>query len=172
MKLGIEVQMPATDRKVSRRNWRMVNVVETMHNDGKIDDRRWSAWQRFQRDWVASERAPSVIQKYGDRFGSGGTPEWQMAADAFTMADERMKFRIDQIDRLRNALEAVSAPNLQVALVMAAACECSLEDIGRKVSWYGDRGKAIAVAASMLDTALWLLHCHYQALYGQSSKAP
>lgn len=167
---GTAFDMPVEDRRVARRAWRMVNVVETMHREGKLCSDRWAAWQRFQRAWLASEIGPSVIQKYGDRFGSGGTPDWQVMAEAFDIADARESQRVLKRDQLRNALEAVSAPGLQRALVMAVGVECSLETIGRSVSRYADRGKAIAVAASMIEVGLWLLHCHYQAIHGQSSK--
>ena len=68
---GCEIQVPATDRKVARKNFRMVCVIDTMRAERKICDQRWEAWQRFHRAWVASEMGPRVIQKYGDRFGGG-----------------------------------------------------------------------------------------------------
>lgn len=169
---GVEIHAPVTDRKVARKNWRMINVVETMHREGKIDDRRWSAWQRFYRDWVQAEMGSRVIQKYGSSFGGGGTPEWQISLDAFAMADEREKFRIDRLDRLRYALEAISAPKMQVALVMAAGVECSLDTIGERVCNYADRNKRMAVAFTLIDCGLWLLYNHYQRLYGQSVTQP
>lgn len=170
--IGGRVEMPIEDRRVVRRAWRMVNVVETMHRDGKLTAERWEAWQRFHRAWVAAEMGPRVIQQYGDRFGGGGTPESQVTAEAFDMGDAREVRRVMQREHVRDALEAVSAPGLQRVLVMAAGVECSLETIGRSVSSLADRKQVIAVAAALIDTALWLLYCHYRNLYGQDAKAP
>lgn len=169
---GCEVQMPTTDRKVSRKNFRMVCVIDTMRNEGKIDDRRWEAWQRFSKAWAASELGPRVIQKYGNAFGGGGTPESQMMDWAFDFADARESRRTMDREHVQYALEAVAAPKMVRALVMAAAVECSLETIGKAVCDYADRNKQIAVARALIDSALWLLYNHYQRLHAQSSPHP
>lgn len=169
---GIEIEMPVVNRRVVRKAWRMVSVIETMRREGKLCDGRWEAWERFERDWRRTELGASIISKYGEQAGSGGTPLTQLREMAFERAAALDEVRFQATRRVMQALSAVGVPRMQWALLMVAGQECNLEMIGQRISRYADRGKAIAVAASAIEDGLWLLHNHYQNLYAQSQTAP
>lgn len=169
---GAGVDVPVVDRRVSRKAWRIVHVVETMHRAGKIDDRRWGAWERFERDWDRASYSPSLVARYGAAAGVGGTPVSQMSAMALTTADVGDNRRLYAIERTRDALLAVMLPRLQQALVMVVSEQCTLDQIGARISRYTQEKQRAAVAAAAIEDGLWLLYQHYQTIYGQAQKSP
>lgn len=168
----MHVDAPLVDQRVERRAWRLVNVVEIMHRKGKIDDRRWSAWERFERDWNRASIAPSIIAKYGERAGVGGTPVSQMTAEALSKAGAMDDWRMAAIDRVSGALLATTLPRIQRAMVMVVSEECNLEQIGRAICSLRSREQCIAVAGAAIEDGLWLIYQYYQRLYGQAQVAP
>lgn len=169
---GSEVQTPEFNRQMARRAWRIVPAVETMRKQGKITEGQWRAYERFDEEWNKAAAGPSVIAKYGERAGGGGTPVAHMTSDAFDAIERRDGVRRLALAKVEAALQAIGVPRLCKALALSVANECGLEQIGYSISRYTDRGKAIAVAAMALDDALWLLDQHYTRLYGQSQVAP
>lgn len=168
----MHVESPQVDRQVDRRAWRLVNVIEVMHRRGKLDDRRWVAWERFERDWNRAAISSSIIAKYGERAGAGGTPVSQMTAEAMTRADMMDVRRMDAIERVSGALLATTLPRLQQAIVMVASEECNLAQIGARISRYEAPRQCEAVASAAIEDGLWLIYQYYQRLYGQSQVAP
>ena len=143
-----------------------------MRKEGKLTDERFEAWERFERDWIRTELGNSIVAKYGERAGTGGTPVSQLRELAGARAWAVAELRSHAIKRVIAALNHIGVPRMQWALMMAAGQECNLEMIGARISRYTDRGKQIAVAATAIEDGLWLLHTHYQNLYAQSAVAP
>ncbi len=169
---GLEISEPVVNQAQVRRAYRITPAVETMHKVGKISDRERSAYDRFEADWNTAGAGPSVIAKYGERAGGGGTPIAHLAASAFRPIEDRDERRSKAVESVEDALAAVCVPSLCKALVLSVGNECGLEVIGRSISAYTDRGKAIAVAGEAIRAALCLLDQHYSRLHGQSQIAP
>jgi len=169
---GNDVVMPTVSRQEVRRAWRIVSPVESLRNAGKISYELWAAFDTFDTDWHKSAAQPNLIARYGERAGSGGTPLKHMTSDVIEAADDRDEYRAAAANRVRVALAAIVVPRMQRALLMAVQGEGGLEEIGRTISRYTDRGKAIAVAAMALEDALCLLRHHYQTLHAQSQPVP
>lgn len=169
---GSEVVPPIVDRQVVRRAWRIVGPVETMLKQGKITKRCWRAWDVFETDWNAAMIQPALIARYGERAGAGGTPPSQMTFYAMDKAETRDERRSASVGRVERALDAVRVPQLKTVLLALASTDSGLEEIGRAVSRYADRGKAITAAVMSIEYALELLAQHYETIYGQSQIAP
>lgn len=165
---GSTIDEPVVDQKIARQAWRLVGVVEAMHRAGKIDDRRWAAWERFERDWNRAAIQPSIIARYGERAGAGGTPVTQMTADAMDRAALADYRRSDAIERVRDGLLSLMLPRLQQAIVIAASEQCNLEMIGARITPLKSQQQRIAVAGAAIEDGLWLLHNFYSRLYGQA----
>lgn len=164
---GREYVPPSIDQRVDRRASRLVSCVETMRKRGILTDGQWAAWERFEDEWGAACAQPRLIGRYGERAGSGGTPTKQLTGDALDAAERRDVRRSRATYKIEQAL-AVLPPRHRQAMEAAVSEDCGLEEIGFRVSRYLDRGKAIAVASSTIEDALWLLNRHYCELYGQA----
>lgn len=175
---GREIDIPQIDTKTSRRSWRIQPVVDGMRRaylrdgTGCLTDERWEAWERFERDLTRSSMGPRIIAQYGERAGGGGTPAMHMTVAAMQAAEVADERREQATNRALAALRAVAVPRLQQVLVLAVCEDLSLEGIGKRVCQSQDRNRCIAIAGAAIEDALWLLHVHYQNLYGQSQKAP
>ena len=168
----MHIEAPFVDQRTERRTWRLVNVVEMMRRAGRIDERRWDAWERFEKDWDRAAISRSITAKYGERAGLGGTPVSQMTAEAIEMANAADVQRLDAIERVHGGLAAISVPRLQRAMVMVVSQECNLEQIGAVVTTQKSVKQREAIARAAIEDGLWLLHTFYQRLYGQASVAP
>jgi len=169
---GNEVTEPGVSQQAERRAWRIVSAVETMHKAGKITEGMWQAYDRFETEWEAAGAGQSIIARYGERAGSGGTPVAHMTSTAFEAAQRRDARRRLAIGKVEAALCSVGVPRLCRALMLAVSNECGLEAIGRAISPLKDRSQVIAIAGAALEDALWCLEQHYSRLYGQAQVAP
>lgn len=169
---GNEVVAPDVSMAVERRAWRIVPAVETMRKQGRITEGMWQAYDRFEREWETAGAGQSVIARYGERAGSGGTPVQHMTSAAFDAVERLESRRRLAIEKVEAALLAVKVPRLCKALVLSIVNECGLEAIGREISLKRGRSECIAIAGAALEDALWCLEQHYARLYGQAQVAP
>jgi hypothetical protein len=169
---GSTIDEPVVDQKIARQAWRIVGVVEAMHRAGKLDDRRWEAWERFERDWDRAAIQPSIIARYGERAGTGRVPVSQMTADAVRGVEVNDLRRSDAIERVQDGLLSLKLPRLQQAIVMAASEQCNLEMIGARIARHKSPKVRQAIAGVAIEDGLWLLHTYYARLYGQAQVAP
>lgn len=169
---GNEIVAPVVDKQVMRRAWRIQSPVETMLKQGKITHRCYRAWDQFETDWNNAMLQPTIIARYGDRAGSGGTPPSQLTAMAIECAERRDEKRSAAVRKVERALEAVRVKPIQSTLIALVSSDHGLEDIGRSISRYADRGKAVAAAVISIEYGLELLAQHYETLYGQSQISP
>jgi len=167
-----EIVPPVVSQQVTRRAWRIKPIVESMHDAGKIDDRRWEAYERLERDIRrAALDGPRIIALYGERAGGGGTPTHQLDADAFDRHDCRDMQRESARGRVATVMRDLTEEQ-RMALVSAVTTECTLEQIGIRCSRFANLKKAEAVAGARIEDALWLVYTAYQRLYGQSLPTP
>lgn len=169
---GNDLVAPTLSQSEDRKAYRIVTAVETMRRQGRITEGMWAAYDRFEEEWALAGAGPSIIARYGERAGSGGTPVAHMTSAAFDAIERRDSRRRLALGKVEQALLAVHLPRLVKALVLSVANECGLEAIGRSISRHKDRAQAIAVAGAALEDALWCLEQHYARLYGQSQLAP
>jgi hypothetical protein len=117
------------------------------------NSRRLAAGERYARDWQFALMSPvKAINLSGWTGGSGdGSSATAMTCDALFHAAE-----------YRRASQALG-PYFASAVDPIVLNEDAVEEVGRRVSGYGDRGKAIAVVMDRLRGGLDLLVDHYTA---------
>jgi len=150
---------PAVDQQTSRKNFRILSLMETIYRQHKISENAWKAYRRFEGDWTASQYHASRVCRYGA--SSGSTPLNQLtdiAMDAAEMGIERRSFAEQ---RVRSALAAVGGQP-QVALLMVIdSASGDLAAIGRAISGYRAKMQAQAAAMTLIHVALDRLCLHY-----------
>lgn len=148
---------PEISQTKSRRAFRMVSAVEGLHRDGKIDDRQFQAFRRFESDWETAETCPQITARYDDFVDK--------SHDGGTMAEAR---RILAGSRAGQALGAIASREGRRALAMSVmgspeGCPYTLEAIGR--ACWGHKTSALASCAGrvVLSEALAQLVVHYDS---------
>ena len=90
----------------NRRGWYVVSGVEGMLRRGQIDLEHVAAAKAFYKNFHDGMRQGGLTARYGERAGSGGTPEKQRSVQYTTGADGRAVEAMGPDDRRTNAHNA------------------------------------------------------------------
>lgn len=163
---------PVVDQKVTRRAWRVGSVVKALYESGAINVECLDAFERFERDVAKAGLEASLVAKYGERAGLGGTPLRQMVEIAIERADVREEMRSAAIARLDGALASIGEARQRLVIAMAVTGNHSLADLGRACGCLQGKRQQEIEAKVMLRSALWQIHNYYQSLYAQANPVP
>lgn len=151
------VDVPIVDNKRRRQAFRMVDVIESMHRQGRLREEGVAAFRKFERDLATAYASSPLLSRYGEQTGGRGTPLSQLTSDILC-PEER---RADAINDVHCAAVAVGEPRTVESLLAIATREVSLELIGRTILLVGNKTAAIAAAGRTVQIGTYSLAMHY-----------
>lgn len=159
--------LPGVDQKRRVHSFRLVDPIETMTRDGRLNDEQAHAFRRFEKDYTDAQKSSALLSRYGERASGGGTPLSQLANDLLC-PEER---RADAFRKAHEAAIAVGEPRSVEALIMIVTSASTLADVGRQVLRVKNRGQAVAAAAVTLQIATYKLAEHYGLIIAPHARA-
>ena len=163
---GADLDQPAREQKTDRKAFRFRGVMEGLRRKGEVDEDRWIAFQRFERNWHKAAIPTRTVSGYTGSSSGGWNPGWisQLSSSAFDRLSSEEEMRMEAVDHVQSALLALTVPRFQRALVLAVSEPIGLTELGKRLSDYRDPNKCAAIATTALLDGLWLLSNHYSIL--------
>lgn len=164
---AFDADIPITDSTRRRRAFRLIGVVEGMARQGKLKKEQVEAFGDFEKDLSHAFASGSVVVRYGEQSGSGGTPVSQLASHL--LGPEK---RADACASLALAARQIGEPRTLETLLAIAMAEATLEIVGRTILMIGNKTAAIAAAQRTVQIGTYSLAVHYGRTNPPSRASP